>query len=77
MEVCDVKSRLIRVAALDSAGKEDEAQQIYLETCHKTPGSSVFMLILVLVLLLLWNLKTVVLTSISHQRYVFTEMAGT
>lgn len=39
VEVCDVKSRLIRVAALESAGKEDEARQQYLAASVKTPGS--------------------------------------
>jgi hypothetical protein len=39
LEVCDVKSRLIHVAALESAGKEDEARQLYLAASVKAPGT--------------------------------------
>ena len=39
LEVCDVKSRLIHVAALESAGKGDEARQLYLASAVKTPGT--------------------------------------
>lgn len=39
MEVCDVKSRLIRIAALESSGKDDEARKLYLAACLQAPGS--------------------------------------
>ena len=39
MEVCDVKSTLIKVASLESTGKEDEARQQYLSAALKAPGS--------------------------------------
>ena len=39
LEVCEVKANLIRVAALESAGKEEEARRLYLDICQKSPGS--------------------------------------
>ena len=39
LEVCDVKARLIPVAALESAGRQDEARKFYLASSVTTPGT--------------------------------------
>lgn len=39
LEVCEVKASLIRLAALESGEKQEDAQWLCLEVCFKTPRS--------------------------------------